>query len=501
MAAAANIIALLFLFLSTVFSQDAFIGVNIGTDLSDMPHPTQVVALLKAQHIRHVRIYDADRGMLLSLANTGIQVAISIPNDQILGIGQSNSTAARWVSQNVVAHYPATNITAICVGSEVLSTIPNAAPILVNALKFIQSALVASNLDGKIKVSTPLSTSVILDSFPPSQAFFNHSLNPVLVPLLKFLQSTNSYLMLNIYPYYDYMNSNGVIPLDYALFQPLSANKEAVDSNTLLHYTNVFDAMLDAAYFAMADLNFTNIPIMVTESGWPSKGDAKEPDATLENANTYNSNLIKHILNNTGTPKHPGIAVSTYIYELYNEDTKDGATSEKNWGLFDANGKPVYILRLTESGSVLSNDTTNQTYCTARDGADKRMVQAALDWACGPGKVDCSPLLQGEPCYEPDNVFSHATYAFNTYYQNTGKAPESCDFNGVAEITTTDPSHGNCTSSTGGLNGTFPNATAPSMNSMSSDSTSSMFSQSSSLLLMVGILTWSIIFLPTARFM
>lgn len=296
------------------------------------------------------------------------------------------------------------------------------------------------------------------------------------------------------------MNSNGVIPLDYALFQPLSANKEAVDANTLLHYTNVFDAMVDAAYFAMADLNFTNIPIMVTESGWPSKGDANEPDATLENANTYNSNLIKHVLNKTGTPKHPGIAVSTYIYELYNEDTKDGATSEKNWGLFDANGKPVYILRLTESGSVLANDTTNQTYCSARDGADKRMVQAALDWACGPGKVDCSPLSQGEPCYEPDNVFAHATYAFNTYYQSTGKAPESCDFNGVAEITTTDPSHGNCTyQATGGLNGTFPNATAPSMNSMSSDSPGSIFSQGS-LLLMIGVLTWSVIFLQAARF-
>jgi len=334
------------------FVSDVFIGVNIGTELSDMPHPTQVVALLKAQHIRHVRLYDADRGMLIALANTGIQVAVSVPNEQLLGIGQSNATAANWVSQNIVAHYPATNITTICVGSEVLSSLPNAAPVLVNALQYIHSALVASNLDRQVKVSTPLSTSVILDSFPPSQAFFNHSLKPIIVPMLKFLQSTNSYLMLNIYPYYDYMNSNGVIPLDYALFEPLPANKEAVDSNTLLHYTNVFDAMVDAAYFAMADLNFTHISIMVSETGWPSKGDAKEPDAIPENADTYNSNLIKHILNKTGTPKYPGVAVSTYIYELYNEDLKPGPVSEKNWGLFDPYGKPVYILHLTDSGSV-----------------------------------------------------------------------------------------------------------------------------------------------------
>ncbi|GMY24847.1 glucan endo-1,3-beta-glucosidase 2 [Fagus crenata] len=491
---------LLFLLAASVVAadEDAFIGVNIGTDLSDMPHPTQVAALLKAQQIRHVRLYNADRAMLLALANTGIQVMISVPNEQLLGIGQSNSTAANWVSHNVVAHYPATNITTISVGSEVLNTIPNAATVLVNSLKFIHSALVASNLDSQIKVSTPLSSSIILDSFPPSQAFFNRSWNPVLVPMLNFLQSTGSFLMLNIYPYYDYMQSNGVIPLDYALFKPLVPTKEAVDANTLLHYSNVFDAMVDATYFAMAFLNFTNIPVIVTESGWPSKGDANEPDATLDNANTYNSNLIRHVLNKTGTPKHPGIAVSTYIYELYNEDLKPGPVSEKNWGLFDANGSPVYILHLTGSGMVLANDTMNQTYCTAKNGADPKMLQAALDWACGPGKVDCAALLQGQACYEPDNVFSHATYAFDTYYLQMGKAPGSCDFNGVAAISTTDPSHGSCIfPGSVGKNGSFVNITAPSMNSTSSDSSGHNIHSSgwTSIFMIIAILMWSLVFL------
>ncbi|PON55563.1 Glycoside hydrolase [Parasponia andersonii] len=476
---------------SATADEDAFVGVNIGTDLSDMPHPTQVVALLKAQQIRHIRLYDTDRGMLVALANTGIQVVVSVPNEQLLGIGQSNSTAANWVSQNIVAHYPATNITAICVGSEVLTILPNAAKVLVNALKYIHSALVASNLDRQIKVSTPLSSSIILDSFPPSQAFFNHSWNPVLVPMLSFLQSTGSYLMLNIYPYYDYMQANGVIPLDYALFEPLPPNKEAVDSNTLLHYSNVFDAMVDAAYSAMAFLNFTNIPVIVTESGWPSKGDASEPDATLENANTYNSNLIRHVLNKTGTPKHPGMAVSTFIYELYNEDTKAGPVSEKNWGLFDANGVPIYIMHLTRSGNVLSNDTTNQTYCTAKEGADEKMLQAGLDWACGPGKVDCSVLLQGQPCYEPDNVAAHATYAFNTYYHKMGKDADSCDFNGVAALTTTDPSHGSCLfPGSLGKNGTLVNVTAPSLNSTSADSSADDFhcGAFTSIVIMIGVI-------------
>ncbi|RAL53029.1 hypothetical protein DM860_016264 [Cuscuta australis] len=460
---------LFFLFLLTLSAvngdEDAFIGVNIGTDMTDMPHPTQIVALLKAQQIRHVRLYDADRGMLLALANSGIRVAVSIPNDQLIGVGQSNSTAANWVAQNVVSHYPATNITTVCVGSEVPSSLPNAGRVLVTALRYVHSALVASGLEKRVKVSTPLASSIILDSFPPSQAFFNHTWKPVLVPVLEFLQSTGSFFMINVYPYYEYMQSNGVIPLDYALFNPLSAAKEAVDSNTLLHYTNVFDAMVDAAYFAMADLNFTNVPVVVSESGWPSKGDQNELDATLENANTYNSNLIKHVINKTGTPKYPGIPVSTYIYELYNEDTKPGPVSEKNWGLFDSTGKPVYILHLTGSGSVLANDTTRETYCVAKEGADGKMLQAALDWACGPGKVVCSPLMQGGPCYQPDTVGAHATYAFNAYYQSAGKAAGSCDFNGVATVTTTNPSHGSCLIGRGEKNGTFMNGTAPAVDS------------------------------------
>ncbi|KAL8472295.1 hypothetical protein ACS0TY_029494 [Phlomoides rotata] len=415
-------------------AQDAFIGVNIGTNT---PNPTQVATLLKAHNIHHVRLYNADSNMLLALANTGIAVAVSLPNDQIAPISLSNSTAAKWVSHNIVPHHPTTNITTICINSNLLT------PLLLNALKNIHLALIASNLGNKIKVSTPFPSTIILNSFPPSQAFFNRSLNHILLPTLKFLQSINSYFMINIHPYLDYVQSNRTMPLDYALFKPLPTNKAAQDTNTHLHYSSFFDSMIDSAYSAMADLNITNLPIMVMESGWPSKGGADEPDANPENARTYNTNLVKHVLNNTGTPRHPGIAVSTYIYELYNEDTKSGPLSGKDWGLFDMNGDPVYDLQL--SAAVVANGTSNQTYCTAKTGAEASTLQAALDWACGAGKVDCSPLMQGKPCYEPDTLFDHASYAFDIYYNLMGKAPGSCDFNGVATITSISPSHGSCT--------------------------------------------------------
>ncbi|KAI9198306.1 hypothetical protein LWI28_013573 [Acer negundo] len=425
-------------------NNEPFVGVNIGTDVTNLLSPTELVSFLQVQKITHVRLYDADQDILKALSKTKIRVIISVPNNQLLAIGSSNTTAASWIGRNVVAYYPETVITAIAVGDEVLTTVPSSAPILIPAIESLYSALVAANLHTQIKISTPHAASIVLDPFPPSQAFFNQSLSSVMLPLLQFLSKTGSPLMMNLYPYYVFMQNKGVVPLDNALFKPLTPSKEMVDPNTLLHYTNVIDAMIDAAYFSMKNLNVTDVVVLVTESGWPSKGDSKEPYANIDNADTYNSNLIKHVLDRGGTPFHPEITSSVYIYELFNEDLRSPPVSEANWGLFNANTTPSYLLHVSGSGTFLANDTTNQTYCIAMDGVDSKTLQAALDWACGPGRANCSEVQPGEACYQPNNVKGHASYAFDSYYQKEGRTSGSCDFKGVAMITTTDPSHGSC---------------------------------------------------------
>lgn len=423
---------------------EPFVGVNIGTDVSNLVSPAGLVSFLQVQKITHIRLYDADQDILRALAKTKIRVIISVPNNQLLAIGSSNTTAASWIGRNVAAYYPETLITDIAVGDEVLTTLPSSAPLLLPAIESLYNALVAANLHAQIKVSTPHAASIVLDTFPPSQAFFNQSLTSVMLPLLQFLSRTGSPLMMNLYPYYVFMENKGVVPLDNSLFKPLTPSKEMVDPNTLLHYTNVLDAMIDAAYVSMKNLNVTDVVVLVTESGWPSKGDSKEPYATSDNADTYNSNLIKHVLDRSGTPLHPEVTSSVYIYELFNEDLRSPPLSEAYWGLFHGNLTPVYLLHVSGSGTFLANDTTNQTYCIAMDGVDSRTLQAALDWACGPGRANCSEIQPGQNCYQPNNVKNHASYAFDSYYQKEGRAAGSCDFKGVAMITTTDPSHGSC---------------------------------------------------------
>ncbi|KAI3900995.1 hypothetical protein MKW92_020426 [Papaver armeniacum] len=83
------------------------------------------------------------------------------------------------------------------------------------------------------------------------------------------------------------------------------------------------------------------------------------------------------------------------------------------------------------------------TFCIARTSADESKLQEALDWVCSHG-VDCSPLLEGQTCHEPDTVAAHASYAFNSYYHLSGELTGTCDFRGLGNITTTNPSHGAC---------------------------------------------------------
>ncbi|KAL2341293.1 hypothetical protein Fmac_009233 [Flemingia macrophylla] len=416
-----------------------FVGVNIGTDVSNLLPPSELVSFLNRQKISHVRLYDANPELLGALSGSRISVAVSVPNNQLLGIASSNATAWNWIRRNVAAHLPGTRITAVSVGDEVLTSVASSVPLLLPAMEALHGALVALELEREVVVSTPHSFSIILNSFPPSQSFFNETLEPLLLPLLRFLSRTNSPFMLNLYPYYAFMQNRNLIPLDNSLFKPLSPQNHMVDPNTLLHYTNLLDAMIDAAYFSIKNLNFSDLVVLVSETGWPSRGDSKEPYATPSNALTYNSNLIKHVFDRSGTPLHPEITSSVYIYELFNEDLRSPPVSEANWGLFYPNATPAYLLRVSGVGGFLASDDANQTFCVAADGVDSKTLQAALDWACGVGRANCSEIQPGETCYQPNNVRNHASYAFDSYYQSQGKSSGSCDFKGVAMITTTDP--------------------------------------------------------------
>ncbi|KAJ0973975.1 hypothetical protein J5N97_015940 [Dioscorea zingiberensis] len=91
------------------------------------------------------------------------------------------------------------------------------------------------------------------------------------------------------------------------------------------------------------------------------------------------------------------------------------------------------VLMLAMSGG------SDAAWCICKPDGPTSSQQKALDYACGAG-ADCTPILQNGPCYNPNTVNAHCSYAANSYYQRKGQAQGSCDFAGAATVTTTDPS-------------------------------------------------------------
>lgn len=296
--------------------------------------------------IGRVKIFNPNAGILAALANSGLEAVVAIPNDQIGGIGTDAAMAEAWTAQNVDAYYPATNIVTILVGNEVFSdaSIPWAS--LVPAMQNLHNSLSARGWSDKIKVSTAVAADVLSSSYPPSTGTFRADIAvPIILPLLKFLSTTQSYFFVNLYPFLAYTTSAGVISLNYATF---ATGATTVVDGTLT-YTNLLDAQLDAVIAGMEKLGVSDVRVAVGETGWPTKADATQTGASIQNAASYNRRLVRKILaaSGGGTPRRPDLFIPTFIFALFNENTKPGPESERNWGLLYPDLQPVYAIDLT----------------------------------------------------------------------------------------------------------------------------------------------------------
>ncbi|KAG0494278.1 hypothetical protein HPP92_005272 [Vanilla planifolia] len=444
------------------FCNGGKVGVCYGRNADDLPTPDKVADLIQLHSIKYVRIYDANIQVLKAFANTGVELMVGIPNSDLLAISQFQSNADTWLKNNILPYYPATTITYITVGAEITESPINVSSLVVPAMTNVHNALKKVGLHKRIVVSSTHSLRVLSRSFPPSAGAFDSKYASFLKPMLEFLAEIQSPFMIDLYPYYAYRDSSGNVSLDYALFEPSS---DVIDPNTGLVYTSMFDAQMDAIFFALMALNFRTLRVVVTETGWPNKGSAKETAATVDNAQSYNSNLIRHVINDTGTPAKPREEIDVYIFSLFNENRKPGLESERNWGLFYPDQTSIYSLDLTGKGKVdavtgANISTSNGTWCVASANASEQDLKNALDWACGSGNVDCSAIQPSQPCFQPDTLASHASYAFNSYYQQNGVTDIACSFGGAGVRTTKDPSYDNCNYVTSGKVNNA-NSTAP----------------------------------------
>ncbi|KAK9281971.1 hypothetical protein L1049_004880 [Liquidambar formosana] len=275
-------------------------GINYGRIADNIPSPESVVTLLKAAKIKNVRIYDANHEVLTAFKGSGIEIVVGLGNEFLKDMSVNEASAMDWVKENVQPFLPGTRIRGIAVGNEVLgSTDPDLWEALLGAVKNVYNALNRLGLTKDVEVSSPHSQGVFASSFPPSACVFKESILPYMKPLLEFFSQIDSPFYINAYPFLAYISDPEHIDLKYALFE---SNPGIYDAKTNLHYNNMFDAQIDAAYAALEKAGFAKTEVIVSETGWASKGDPNEVGATPKNARAYNYNLRKRLAKKKGDP-------------------------------------------------------------------------------------------------------------------------------------------------------------------------------------------------------
>ncbi|KAJ0081066.1 hypothetical protein Patl1_10053 [Pistacia atlantica] len=367
-----------FLLFSFTFSGVNAFGINYGQVADNLPSPDKVLDLLSAVKLTKARIYDTNPQVLTAFANSNVELIVTIENE-MLAVVTNPQQALQWVSTHIKPYVPATKITGIAVGNELFTDGDSSLlQYLVPAIVSIHGALVQLGLDKYMHVSTPSSLAVLEQSFPPSAGSFKSEVAGVMSQLLQFLSSTKAPFWINAYPYFAYKGDPNRISLDYVLFNP---NAGMVDPSTKLHYDNMLYAQVDAVVFAMARLGYNGIEVRVSETGWPSKGDADEVGASVQNAAVYNRNLLRRQLANEGTPLRPNMRLEVYLFALFNEDRKPGPTSERNYGLYQPDGTMAYnvgISALSSSSSSTSSATVSLTSSASK--AANRENQSLMNW-------------------------------------------------------------------------------------------------------------------------
>ncbi|XP_009610601.1 glucan endo-1,3-beta-glucosidase [Nicotiana tomentosiformis] len=477
-----------FLFISAIFIQCfpyvSSIGVNYGTLGNNLPPPSQVAQFLKDKTIiDKIKIFDVNPDILRAFANTGISVTVTVPNGEIpklLDIGYAKS----YVEANIKPFYPQTKIDVIAIGNEILHwETPEVQNKLVPAMRTFYQALIQSGIN-TIKVSTPHSLGILLSSNPPSMAKFRPGWDVgILAPMLQFLRETKGPFMVNPYPYFAYNPQQ----VDFLLFKQ---NKGVFDRFTKKLYTNMFDMLLDAVYMSMKRLGYGDVEIIAAETGWPSLGESFEPQCTVENAASYNGGLLRKYVSGAGTPLMPHRKIETYIFGLFNENTKPGSAAERNFGLFRPDFTQVYSIGIMKGEPLplplppkplpqpalpqpqplprgrrhpakphvprpgkpalklpaqpIPKPVLGKKFCMPKPEATDAQLQANLDWICTNQGVDCRPVQVGGLCFNPNTVRSHASFVMNSYYQTKGRNDFNCDFSGSAVIVFADPSYGTC---------------------------------------------------------
>ncbi|KAA8516253.1 hypothetical protein F0562_016546 [Nyssa sinensis] len=423
------------------------LGVNWGTMATHELPPKSVVQMMKDNGIQKVKLFDANQTTMSALSGSGIEVMVAIPNDQ-LAVMSNYKRAKEWVRSNVTRYNVkgGVNIKFVAVGNEPFLNSYNNSFLNVTfpALQNIQNALNEAGVGDSIKATLPLNADVYnspVDNPVPSAGRFRSDINGLMTQIAQFLNQNKAPFTVNIYPFLS-LYGNDDFPLDYAFFDGVS--NPIVDNG--IQYTNVFDANFDTLVSALRAAGFGDMTILVGEVGWPTDGDK---NANINYAYRFYNGLLQRLAANRGTPLRPGY-IEVYLFGLIDEDAKSIAPGnfERHWGIFRYDGQPKYSIDSSGQGQnkylvpAQNVQYLPKQWCMFNPNAkDVSKLADSIDYACT--FADCTALGYGSSCNGLD-ANGNASYAFNMYFQVQNQVDLSCNFQGLAVVTTQNISQGNC---------------------------------------------------------
>ncbi|KAF3783289.1 Glucan endo-1-3-beta-glucosidase 7 [Nymphaea thermarum] len=278
----------------------------------------ELVVLLRSLGIKKLRIPYPDHNLLKALVNTNVEVNIGIPNEDLLNLALYYEHALRWVDNNIKPYLSSLKIKYITVGDEVFFKGDKGLWYFVlPAMQNVHKALHYLVMDCfSIHVSTSVGSNVLFTGKTNMENSFLGGRTSFIQPILEFLDENEFPLMVNVFS--SAMNRRS----DYSM-------------GSCIYWMKAFDEVVDKFNWAIKNLGYYNVPIVVSSSGFPSaRGEPN--DTAAANTLAFNQCLLRR---NTNLFSEKPDWIHVYLFTLSNFKYPE---DKLEWGLFDLDMCLVY---------------------------------------------------------------------------------------------------------------------------------------------------------------
>ncbi|KAJ8765516.1 hypothetical protein K2173_014638 [Erythroxylum novogranatense] len=358
--------------------------------------------------------------------------------------------AESWLKSHVLAYFPTTKITTIVVDEAIQCQNIHGTRfhLILPSLKNLHYSLTRWGLETEIKVSTAISS----NCFDEDLAIWKDDLAEKFTkPLLEFLHRTNSTYTVKLPPHFSTLsdetatlvssctefvkkvgslslNKVNVIVTDPGQVKHVNRKLLSIDGKTLEPFPARPSPLPEISHSPLHTSKGFSVPANV----------AKKPHPPLSHVTSQPPLTVPHLTYPPPT-SFPINSPPPVDYPVAPEQPPFLVPATAPFGYSSPPCNPTGNMAPSPQIGFVQ-----KLWCVAKPSVPAETLQEAMDYACGEGGANCEEIKPNGSCFYPDTVVAHASYAFNSYWQNTKKNDGTCSFGGTAMLINADPSFLHC---------------------------------------------------------